>query len=464
MSRPPRRRAASLRGTLLRWLILPTVVVLPLNALFTYRESVSIANAAYDRSLLLSARTIAEAMRVRGERLVVDLPYAAIDMTEAGLGARVFYRISGPDGAVLGGDADLPAVPQGVALSTAYPALVRFYDASYRGLPVRVAALHQPISEAALNGMALVQVAETLEARDILIQRILTQTVTKQLLLLALAVALILVAVRRGLAPLDALRRNAEARTVQDLQPFDEDSAPAETRAFVAALNRYMGRLAELIMLRKRFIENAAHQLRTPIAVLKTQVALARREHEATALREIVDAMGDTADSAARLANQLLSLTRAEHGPAGHREAVDLDALCRAVCLEVAPRAVADGIDLGFEASAAGARLQGDAVLLQEMVVNLVDNAIKYAGPRARVTVRVLGAPGCGLQVDDSGPGIPEAERAQVLRRFYRGPGQTVPGSGLGLAIAEETAAQHGGRLVLGESPYGGLRVTVSFG
>jgi two-component system sensor histidine kinase TctE len=324
------REATSLRSTLLRWLLIPTVILLPLSALYAYREGTAIANAAYDRSLLLAARTMAETIRGVDGQLVVDLSYAALDMAESGLGARVFHRITGPDDHLLAGFDDLPPVPGGTGLSPAYPALVHFYDAHYRGLPVRVAALHQPVSEPGFNGMALVQVAETLEARELVTHRLMTQSITRQVLLLALAVALILVAVRRGLAPLDGLRHDAEARTVNDLTPFDERTAPGETRAFVRALNRYVARLAELITLRKRFIENAAHQLRTPIAVLKTQVALAAREDDPQALR---DRPGHGRNGRCRraLANQLLSLTRAEHGPVAHREEVDSAALARQV-------------------------------------------------------------------------------------------------------------------------------------
>ena len=455
--------STSLRGTLLRWLLLPAVLVVPINALLTYRESVAISNAAYDRSLLMSARSIAEGIRFENGLLVVDLPYAAIDTTETGLGGRIFYRVTGPQQRLLGGYDDLPAVPAEVPMSTAYPVLVQFYDGVYRGLPVRVAALHQPISEEGAAGMALVQVAETLEARAALIERVLVQAVAKQLVLLGLAVAFILMAVRRGLSALDELRRNAEARSVGDLTPFDERAVPAETRAFVEALNRYIARLAELILLRKRFIENAAHQLRTPIAVLKTQVALAQREDDPKALRVIVNAMSATTDGAARLANQLLSLTRAEHGPAQRREIVDLVALSRQVCLDFASRAVAEGIDFGLETeSDVAVPVEGDAVQLQEMLVNLVDNAMKYGAPGQRVTVAVQLEDGSGvLTVDDSGPGIPVNERENVLRRFYRIPGQPQVGSGLGLAIVDETARQHGGTVELQDSPLGGLRVRV---
>lgn len=458
MSRP-----SSLRATLLRWLLWPTLVALPLASLHAYHEGLALADAAYDRSLLLSARTMAETIRRVDGRYTVELSHAALDMAESGLGARVFHRIAGPDGQLLAGFADLPPVPPGLALSPAYPALVHLYDATYQGQPVRVAALHQPVSEPGGSGLALVQVAETLEARTLVTRRLLVNTVVRQLLLLALATGLILWAVRRGLAPLDGLRRDAEARSVDDLTPFDEHTAPGEARGFVLALNRYVARLAELITLRKRFIENAAHQLRTPIAVLKTQVALAARERDPQALREIVQAMSGTADAAARLANQLLSLTRAEHGPAQHAEEVDLATLARGLCLDMAPRALAGGADLGFDDAPCGdARLQGDPVLLQEMLANLLDNALKYAGPGALITVRVQALEDSLLLiVDDNGPGIAPHERAEALRRFHRLPGQAVPGSGLGLAIVEEIATRHGGTVRLADSPCGGLRVAV---
>lgn len=458
MSRP-----GSLRATLLRWLLWPTLVALPLASLHAYYEGLTVADAAYDRSLLLSARTMAETIRRVDGRYTVELSHAALDMAESGLGARVFHRIAGPDGQLLAGFDDLPPVPPGLALSPAYPALVHLYDATYQGQPVRVAALHQPVSEPGGSGIALVQVAETLEARTLATRRLLVNTVVRQLLLLALATGLILWAVRRGLAPLDGLRRDAEARSVDDLTPFDEHTAPGEARGFVLALNRYVARLAELITLRKRFIENAAHQLRTPIAVLKTQVALAARERDPQALREIVQAMSGTADAAARLANQLLSLTRAEHGPAQHTEEVDLAALARGLCLDMAPRVLAGGADLGFDDAPCGdARLQGDPVLLQEMLANLLDNALKYAGPGALMTVRVQALEDSLLLiVDDNGPGIAPHERAEALRRFHRLPGQAVPGSGLGLAIVEEIATRHGGSVRLGDSPCGGLRVAV---
>ena len=453
----------SLRGTLLRWLLVPAMILLPLNAWFTYREGVAIANAAYDRSLLLAARTIAESLFVEQGRLSVSLPYAALELAENDLGGRLFYRVNGVHDELISGFDDFPPVPPDVPVSRTYSSLVRFYDADYQGHKVRVAAFHQPVNQDDVFGMALVQVAETLETRDALSERILLDTLFRQGMLIAVALVVILLGVVRGLRPLDRVRRDLEGRGVQDLTPLDESTVPAETRAFVAALNRYVGRLAELVELRKQFIANAAHQLRTPIAVLKTQIGVAQRETDPAAVRAVVDAMEETTRTAGRLANQLLSLTRAEHGAARKDEKVDLLQLARGVCLELAPRAIEMGIDLGLDTAAEQhMEIAGDPVLLQEMLANLIDNAIKYAGRGERATVRVsCCGPWCTLTVEDSGPGIPAHERPHVVKRFYRAPGQAAPGSGLGLAIVSEIVAQHAGRIELDEADIGGLRVRI---
>ncbi len=456
-------RPGSLRGTLLRWLLWPTLILLPINAVFTYREGIAVANAAYDRSLLLSARTIAERARVENGRLNIDLPYAALDMVENDIGGRLYYRVLGTESEFVAGFDDFPALPSDVPLSPTYPALVRFYDTQYHGTPVRAAAFFQPINENGLMGMILIQVAETYDSRNALTERILIDTLLRQGLLIAASIVLIVFAVRRGLRTLDRLREDVEARSQLDLTPLDERAVPAETRPFVAALNRYIGRLSDLVDLRKRFIANAAHQLRTPIAVLKTQVALAERETDPQAVRAIVAAMSATTDTAARLANQLLSLTRAEHGMGTGEQRIDLIALARNACLDFAPRALEIGLDLGFDApDDASIEVAGDAVLLSEMIGNLLDNAIKYCASGDGITVRVAVADDTAvLEVDDSGPGIPAAERENVLKRFYRVPGQAVSGSGLGLAIVNEIVMQHHGSIALGEGALGGLRVRV---
>lgn len=458
---------ASLRGTLLRWLLVPMLVLLPLNAFWTYREGLSAANTAYDRSLLLSARTIAERIHLSGHKLVLDLPYAALDMSDNDLGGDFYFRVTGLKREHVAGFDDFPALPENAPLSTAYPALVHFYDTEYRGRPVRVAALHQPVSGESVAGVALIQVAETLESRAALTRRLLIETLVQQGSVLALSVLVIVFAVGRGLRPLERMRVDLERRDTQDLTPLDDAAVPSETRAFVSAINRYVGRLSKMVELRKRFIANAAHQLRTPIAVLKAQIGVARRERDPEALADVLAAIDGTTQSAARLANQLLSLTRAEHGmdSGSSLRSVDLVALARHAGLDAVPRAMEAGIDIGLDEHAdASVEIQADPVLLQELLHNLLDNAIKYAGAGSRVTIRVnrRGGGGAVLEIEDNGPGIPLHEREHVCKRFYRLASQSVAGSGLGLAIVQEIVAQHHGRLELLDALSGrGLRVRV---
>lgn len=458
---------ASLRATLLLWLLVPMLVLLPLNAYWTYHEGLLAANTAYDRSLLLSARTIAERIHVSGNKLSIELPYAALDMSDNDLGGDFYFRVTGLKREHVAGFDDFPPLPQNVPLSKAYPALVHFYDDEYRGRPVRVAALHQPVSGESITGVALIQVGETLESRAALTRRLLIDTLTQQGSLLALSVLVILLAVGRGLSPLERMRSDLEKREVNDLTPLDEAAVPAEARAFVSALNRYVGRLAKMVELRKSFIANAAHQLRTPIAVLKTQIGVAKRERDPAALSDVLKAIDDTTQSAARLANQLLSLTRAEHGidSGASIRSVDVVAMARHAGLEAVPRALESDVDIGLDdESDDSVVVFGDSVLLQELLSNVVDNAIKYAGKGARVTIRVSRRAGGGaiLEVEDNGPGIPPHEREHVCKRFYRLAGQTVPGSGLGLAIVQEIVTRHNGRLKLLDASTGkGLLVRI---
>lgn len=455
---------------LLGWLLAPMLLLAAIGTASAYRNAVDYANRAYDRSLLISARAIAERVQVKGGRVSVDVPYAAVDLFESDIGARFYFRVSGYAGEFVAGVSDFPPVPPGVPRSELYPALVRFYDTTYLDEPVRVAALHQPVVAGPSSGVALVQVAETFEARTLLARRMLFDTLLRQGALLGAAALLVVVAVQLGLRPIGRLRESLSGRAETDLTPLDTAQVPRELRPLVATLNGHVARLANLIELRRHFISNAAHQLRTPLAVLKTQIGLAQRETDPAALVQITRAMDDTIDGAVRLAQQLLSLTRAEHGSElGEFRPVDLAALARDVCLDHAVAAHARGIDLGYDGSPGSCPIQGDAVLLRELVVNLLDNALKYCPTGARITVRVQDPDGpvpVVLEVEDDGPGIPPEEYGRVLGRFYRLPGQQVPGSGLGLAIVREIAMRHGASVHLRKSPDSptGLLVAVRFG
>ncbi|HEU0200188.1 MAG TPA: sensor histidine kinase N-terminal domain-containing protein [Burkholderiaceae bacterium] len=462
----------SLRGNLLRWLLGSLTLLLIANTVNIYRNAVDAANSAYDRTLLASARMVAENLRVVDGRVTLAIPYSAVDMLESDIKGRLYYRVLDPHGTFVAGWDDLPPVRTDVPLSPAYAALVRFYEDEYHGAAVRIATLMQPVVEGGFSGVVTIQFAEDFQSRRALIRNILVEALLGQGLLILAAVLLVLWAIHTALRPLRRFSEELAARNSDDLAPFERGVVHREVRPLIDALNSYMARLRNLIELRKRFIEYAAHQLRTPLAVLKTQAGVAIRSQPSGEVDEAVRAMEGTVDQATRLANQLLTLTRAEHGFAvATPQAVDLLALARELALEWFERARARGIDLGFDGpqgadgTDAGAPhvVQGDPLLLREMLSNLIDNAVRYCRAGDSITVRLRAGDALRLEVEDTGPGIPAAERERVFGRFYRVPGQQAPGSGLGLAIVREIAQQHHAQLALAETPGGGLRISVVF-
>lgn len=462
-----RRAATSLRRSVLLWLLLPLAVAVVASAFTAYRSAIAAANVAYDRTLLASARTIGERVALDGGRVVVDLPYTAIDIFEADTLGRIYYKVTGLSGELVSGYDDFPAMPRGTPRSDVYPALVHFFDGAYRGEPLRAAALYQPVTGPGARGMIQILVGETLEARREFARNLLVDAVLRQGFLVLLVTVSALLAVHRALLPLLRLREEVARREPDDLRPVDERRVHRELRPLVATFNLQAERLGRLLDSRRRFIADASHQLRTPLAALKTQAEMALRSCTAEGIREAVRAIHATTDETVRLTNQLLALARAEPGAEARPLAeLDLAALARQVCLEWSPEAVRHEVDLAFEGGAA--RVRGDPVLLRELVANLVDNALRYAADGAAVTVRVAGGERPALEVEDCGPGIPEALRRRVFERFYRVPGQAAPGTGLGLAIVREIARAHGAAVELGDArPPGsvppGLRVVVRF-
>lgn len=456
----------SLRNQLLRWLILPLVVVVAANAVSLYRDALEAADVAYDRALLSSTRALAERVAVKGGQVVADVPYLALDSFETDTLGRIYYKVTGLRGETVSGYADLPPVPADVPRSDLYPALVRFYHASYNGEPVRIAALLQPVYDDSMRGIALIQVGETLDARRALSRRILVGTLLRQALLVLAVATLVWFAVRLVLRPLMRLKSEVETRALSDLSNIDPALVHREVRPLVAAMNGTMARMQELIASQRRFIADASHQLRTPLAVLKTQAELALRENDPAAMRAIVRSIAGTTDGAVHLANRLLTLARIEQG-GGEPGPVSLAALARQVGLELALPAVQKGIDLALEAEDDAVSVNGQELLLHELVSNLVDNAIRYTPAGGSVLLRV-GRTGAGalLEVQDSGPGIAPGERDKVVEPFYRAQAtlEANPGgTGLGLAIVRDIARMHGATLALGQGDGGGLKVSVSF-
>jgi two-component system sensor histidine kinase TctE len=464
------RALGSLRGQLLRWLILPLVLLVALNAVSLYRDALEAADVAYDRSLLSSTRALAERVSVQDGKVVANVPYVALDSFETDTLGRIYYKVTGLHGETVSGYDDLPPVPKNVPRTDLYPALVRFYHATYNGERVRIAALLQPVYDDSMRGIALIQVGETLDARQALSRDILFSTLLRQALLVLAVAAMVWFAVRLVLRPLMRLKNEVETRALSDLSNIDPALVHKEVRPLVAAMNGAMARTQDLIASQRRFIADASHQLRTPLAVLKTQAELALRENDPAAMRAIVGSIAGTTDGAIHLANRLLTLARIEHGSGSTPDApVSLAEVARQVGLELALPAVQKGIDLALEADADDlTTVPGQGLLLHEMVSNLVDNAIRYTPAGGSVLLQV-GREGnqVALTVSDSGPGIAAGDVDKVFMPFYRAQAtlEANPGgTGLGLAIVRDIANLHGAGIALGQSGNGhGLTVRIVF-
>jgi two-component system sensor histidine kinase TctE len=312
-------------------------------------------------------------------------------------------------------------------------------------------------------------VGETLEPREALAHEILAGSLQQEVLLVVLAVGIVWLGVRRGLRPLRQLSESMAGRGTDELAPLHQHGLPAEVAPLVEAINQYVARLLRMVQARKRFFADAAHQLKTPLAVIQAQSELALREPDGDRIRRHLEPLHGTVRQAARGVQQLLSLSRLEtdSGYAPQLQPLRLDTLAGDVALELAPVARKSGVDLGFEGDEP-VTVAGEPQWLQELVGNLLDNAILYAGHGARVTLRVkrqamamLGEQAV-LQVEDDGPGIAVPERDAVFSRFYRGAvSEGHDGSGLGLAIVREIARMHGGTVALSETHGGGLTVSV---
>ncbi len=449
------RAEPRIRTLLLVWLLVPLAAVLAASAVASYTTALRIATEAYDRALLDPAVAIAQRLSAADGKVELDLSAATLDALRVDTTDRMYFAVTAR-GRLVAGQSDLPPPPEAPADATPV-----FYDATIRGEAVRVAATSMPFAE----GPALVMVAETLVKRERMVRQLLASSALPELAFFAVALAVVWFGVGRGLAPLEDLRAELAARSPRDLGPVAEDRAPVEVRPLVQALNDLLRRLAESIDAQQRFVADAAHQLRTPLAALQAQVDAARREPMPRELAATVEHLDAAARRAAHLARQLLTLAAVE--PAAERafapENVDLAAVSQQHVADWVTRADTKAIDLGFDL--ASGPVAGEPGLLAELAANLVDNALHYTPRGGEVTLRTGRRDGRAfLEVEDSGPGIPPGERELVFERFHRVKGTTGAGSGLGLAIVREIARRHGGVVDIGTRASGaGTVVAVSF-
>ncbi|OWQ90719.1 sensor histidine kinase [Roseateles aquatilis] len=466
----------SLKRQLLLWLLLPQLVLWLAGAAFSYRLAGRYANEAVDATLLQATRSLARQVKPMGNGLLIDFPRAAQDVLEADPSDKLLYTVSSPPGKFILGNRNLPSPPA----MPASPPLgeAQFYDGELDGQdgdgqpasPVRVAALYLQFGEnPKAQQTMLVQVARSSANRELLARRLLIDTMLPLSALIVLMSMIVWAGVGAGLAPIARLRGLVEGRKPNDLRPIELDAAPQELRSLAQAINDLLEAVRHNVQGQRRFISDAAHQLRTPLAGLKSQSELALAEAPPGPLTMRLARVHESATRSAHLVNQLLALARTEPESLTRQtpEHLDLGRLAREVTAELVPRALQHNVDLGYdgpdceEPEHAPVQVIGIPLLLREALVNLVDNALRYAGRGASVTVQVRAVGGrAELVVTDNGPGIPSDLREQVFERFFRGTHEG-NGCGLGLAIVKEIVERHGGRIALsGVAPHG-LRVAI---
>ncbi|RKQ96383.1 two-component system sensor histidine kinase TctE [Kushneria sinocarnis] len=419
------------------------------------------ANRAYDRLLDAASRVLVEQVSWQAGQLRFDVPASALEMLAPGGDERVFYTLVDADGEPISGNVELPPLPADTSASLPGDRDDRFHATTvqWHGMILRLGARQARLAGWQRHDRFSIRVAHTMEARNALAGQLLQGSMLRLGGMALLMLALVTGAVGMALAPLRRLRQALRQRNPDDLSPIALP-VPRELRELVGALNDLLARQRRLKAHQQRFIGDASHQLRTPLAGLSSRAELALRSREPEQWHSALVAMQRSATNAARLAGQLLSMSRLQSPDAPtEREAIELRALARASVRQALDRYPGSEIDLGVEACDAPVTVHGSRWQLEEALANLIDNAMHHA--RHRVTVRVTAQPS-RLTVEDDGPGIPSEQRHEVLKPFH---GARHSGSGLGLAIVAGICEAHDGQLELHDSePPPGLSATMRLG
>ncbi|AUL47767.1 histidine kinase [Bordetella trematum] len=434
---PPQR---SLLGEILDWMLAPLFLLWPMSVAITYVVAQNIANTPYDRALANNLRILSNQVQAQDGRAVLRMSEPARAALRSDETDSVFWLALGSRGEYLGGDRGLPLPPR---TAVARPGHVFYADDTLHGFDIRLAYtwvdLKLPGTEP-----ALLIVAETGEKRTQLANDIIKGVIIPQFIVLPVAVLLVWFGLSRGVAPLNALQQRLRARRPDDLSPIDEHAAPTEIAPLVGAMNELLDRLSANVQAQRRFVADAAHQLKTPLAGLRTQAELALRDASPEEMQSSLRQLVTGSERATRLVSQLLLLARAETPESTALSRVDLNAIASEHTAHWVPQALAVRTDLGFEGCDHPVNILGNPILLGELINNLVDNALRYTPHGGHITVRVRQTlQHAVLEVEDSGPGVPPEEQERIFDRFYRVLGVRADGSGLGLAIVREIAQKH---------------------
>ena len=453
-------RRKSLRRQLIGrmlWVMLPLFILLWVMADFSSQYFI---NAAFDRSLARRTYALADRVEVVRGRVHVDIPVAAREILAFDQEDLLFHRVLDPQSRVIEGELNMPLIPVKRGLQ---PGKLIVYDGVKDGEKVRVAAFVLSLKGTRARGTVLIQVGETLSRRSALAKRATLAIVIPMLLMTLAAAAAIAYGVGRGLVPLSRLRDRLSAREAFDLSPVPLEGTPAELRPFLDEINSLLLRLSEAVDAQSRFVSDAAHQLRTPIAGIRAQAEAALVNGQPDDAQHALVRIAQATQTMGELVQKLLILARVDAAENTLR-LLPLDGveLVREVAREWVPQALSKGVEIGFDSQDSDAQQLGDAQLLREMLSNLIDNALRYGGTRISLTVHRT-EQGVTWCVADDGPGVPESQRAAVFLPFFRLSGG-VDGAGLGLTIVQRIANLHGAKVRMdSENGATGLRICVDF-
>ncbi|MFZ6846905.1 sensor histidine kinase N-terminal domain-containing protein [Undibacterium sp. RuRC25W] len=460
----------SLFGEILDWMLAPLLLLWPMSIAITYLVAKSIANQPFDHALENKIMLISQQIKQVDHKLVSRLTQPARDILRADDLDTIYFQVKAGNGQLIDGD---QTIPQPADDEKPIPGNIQLKNVSFGGADFRVAYAYMDVDsldrtlpdeatgsrEKTSHVQVLIQIAETLEKRSNLANEIIKGVILPQFIILPIALALVWFALSRGLSPLAELQHRIRARRPDDLSPIDSRQVPEEITPLVNSLNDMLARLTQTIDSQKRFIADAAHQMKTPLAGMRMQSELALRQTDQEEIHRSLLQLSTSSEAATRLINQLLTMARAENQTPAQQplKQIVLNELAMDVVREWIPISFNKRIDLGFEQTDEAVTIFGNPLMLKEMLSNLVDNAIRYTPAEHNITVKVNvnhSQQLAILEVEDNGPGIPVSEREHVFERFYRILGTNVQGSGLGLSIVREIVLQHDAHIDISDNPH----------
>ena len=449
-------KVTSLKSAITYRLIIPVIIFIVLETALSYFVTLHYVEKTYDRWLLDSARSLVQEVEVTEHKVSVKLSDNALEIFKWDDVDTTFFKINTEEIGVIAGDSMLP--DPSTVITADQPV---YSDVSIDDKAIRMVSLLVPDT---LPDKVYIHVAETLNKRQDMMTDILLTDLIPQILLTLLISLLLYEAINHGLTPLHKLANDISQRSPSGLSPIPETHVFAEVRTLTDTINSLLGKLSTATASQQRFIANAAHQLRTPMAGLKLQAERAQREDNILAMRPALSQIQNSADRVSHMITQLLALARSAPIEGSHQmERVDLYDLAKSVCIEWVPKALEKNMEISFAAADRPHFVKGDRVLLTELLANLLDNAIAYGHKNGNIAVSLTNQPTLCLSIEDDGPGIQEFESNKIFERFYRIPGSSGNGCGLGLAIVKEIADLHQVRLLLFSSGSGGARFDLQF-